>query len=316
MTNENDPTDKAVVKRKVVSALLAKFEGRPLPATGKSVIERVAESEKVASVVHRIATPTPAPTPTPTVSVTTQPPVASAGEKTETWREREARSKREEQARSVERARLLEDLTAELAMLADYNPSGCNQFRADGRSPWQLLEDHESRFAPYQPVHDADATLRWFFQDSNGKSPEEMTQLWISGKPSGMSAVSTGPNMDDNQGASNAQWYYAITLSDSDVDWSALGFPVNASGTHVGNAVRLLRGGGNLVVTGGKLGECIWVGGVPTSCIKAYKRAGGQPWEQTWRPFTPGDIAAHKDVLAQTKYEPLFSWASIYRTTR
>lgn len=226
---------------------------------------------------------------------------------------------RKEAAAKAEReelkASLLVELTAELDALPVGDVGGCNQYRADGRSPWQMVEDHGGWFQPFKPTTSVLDTLRWFFGDPT-KTPEEKVQLWISAKPSGMAAVSSGPNRDDNQGASNAQWYYALVLDETDADRGALGFPATPSRPGESAPVKLYSSGGHHVVSGGRLAECIWIGGIPRASVVAYKRAGGQPWEQVWRPFTNDAIEDHKRVLSRAKYGPLFMWENIYRTSR
>lgn len=332
MASRDDSTNSAKTGPDTAGQLSGAIQGSPGFSSLKAMWEKTSstgEPVKEKTILTR-AVVKARPLPTPPVAKKTdveptKPKVPDVEPKLNFRQREEAERAKEEVARRAERARLGDELTEELATLNPFNGRSCKLFRADGRSPWQMIEKFEGSFTPQPGAMSLAAFFREVFQDS--KSPEDWFDNWISGHPKGKPCVSTGPTYDDNQGASNAGWYYGFSMPGglervgpgADVLSRELGFTSHACAA---TGVFLLTNNGHIdgattvVMRYGPLGEVIWLTPIPEAHVLGYARTTGPAWLRAWRPFTRADINAYRAILSKDKYADLVLWKQLYEASK
>lgn len=236
-----------------------------------------------------------------------------------TWQEKRRRQEQESLEREESSKKLTAELLVDLKSLTTMVGRSCALFRADGRSPWVMLDKHAGRFDP-QP---GAITRQAFFIEvfSTSKSPEDWFRNWIITHPKGKPCVSTGPKFDDAQGGSNANWFYGFSIPggltrigpDSAALSLELGFTAKACQS---DGVSLLTDTGSMagasVIILEFAGEHIWLTGIPEQYIVGYAKSTQIEWLAQWRPFARGQLAEYRRLLSSSKYADLVSWPTLY----
>ncbi|HEX4702225.1 MAG TPA: hypothetical protein VH352_08880 [Pseudonocardiaceae bacterium] len=309
-------------KREKVILRAAASKARPLPVP-EPVVETTETVARVRTIEPGVTIVSTIEPPLPTTSATRIEAVPTGSEpKLPTWKQQ----KLDEQRRGLERqeraAKLTTELMLELDELDTIDASACQLFRADGRSPWQMLEKHHGQFLP-QP---GAMSLIDFYTEVfvTSVSPEDWFGKWIASHPKGKPCVSTGPKFEDSQGASNTNWFYGFSIPgglirvgpSAAVLQVELGLPAAKACAQTG--VYLLTDTGHIgdatiiAMRYGPIGEYVWLTGVPAECVVAYAKSTATPWLARWRPFKPAQINKYGKLLSSTKYADLVNWKQLY----
>lgn len=234
------------------------------------------------------------------------------------YKEQEARTQGDERAEAMKRARLEEEGIFERAMASTdtvavelssrITPPAIRMgpgltFRAVGMNqpPW-TLKGFTSLKAPVS-VADLVRTLY-------GNAPGATDYLGdyrasTANNPRDYPFISTGPIVNDAQGASSGRWQYAIgdaRLREVPPDAIARELSITLVRPTMLTNVHLFTDSGDLgqaktaYITHGTLPETTWITPVPSDLVKAFIHLGGQPWMRRWTSMS--DAEAFRSICA------------------
>lgn len=238
------------------------------------------------------------PIPSPSIPSTNSTSVP----KKEHWRERKARLERERAQKKLMAEKRAEQMVAEMdkkfpAISVSEGPEMFFRACGKGQEPWDLFKTNgfEHRKGRKTAAELKKYLAKIYSKEHGGaKTYMALYRANSSNNPADAPFISAGKKASDAQGASNAYWQYAIEikgLKEIKVTEDLLGDKETTLSEDV-ESVRLLIDGDNFdtattrVLLHGPLPECTWLGGTTITCIKAWLRLGGPPWQQQWRPFS------------------------------